>query len=325
MSDFLYRLFANRVYFLIGLVVVVFAIMAGLSPYFLTADNLLGMTRFGAALALVALGQTLIIIAGGGGIDLSVGSMVSLSGVAVGLYMKWGLDIWLAVLLGLLTGIILGAVNGLVVVRIGVPPLIGTLGTLYVYAALALVATGGLPISGFPEGFGFLGQGTILLVPAQILLVVLPVYLVLQFITARTTFGRQVYLVGVNAVAARFVGISVQTVRFALYTLSGLLAALAAVILSSWLMAARPDVGSGLELQAITVAVLGGTDIFGGRGSLAGTMLAVLVVTAVSSGLQLANVNSTWQLAILGLILLASVSTNQYVAARTARQRGAAA
>lgn len=328
MNDFLNRIvtqvLSNRVYFLLVLMLIVVVIMSLLSPFFLTVSNIFGMTRFGAVLALLALGQTLVILAGGGGIDLSVGAMVSLSSVILGmLAVQWEISIWLALPLMLIASTGLGAFNGLIVALIGVPPLIGTLGTLWAYGAIALVITEGRPIAGYPDAFGFIGSGRIFdVVPAMTLFIVLPVFLVLLFITTRTIFGRWIYLVGVNDVAARFSGVPVRRVRFLLFTLNGLLAGLGAIIYSSWFMSSRPDVGSGLELQAITVAVLGGTNIFGGTGNLAGTMLAVLIVTMVASGLQLANINTLWQLAVLGFILLGAVALNQFIAGRTARRQG---
>lgn len=314
----------NRVYFLIGLIAVVVIIMASLSPYFLTVNNLLGMTRFGAVLALVAIGETLVILAGGGGIDLSIGSIVSLSGILFGMMMKVGIPLWLAAIGCLVIAGLLGAVNGLVVAKWGLPPLIGTLGTQYAYGALALVLSNGVPISGFPKAFGYLGQGTIFKIPVQVLLIVVPVFILINFMVTRTRYGRAVYLVGVNEQAARFAGIPVVGTRFALYTLGGLLAGLGAIIMASYLMTARADVGSGLELQAITVAMLGGTNIIGGAGTLVGTMLSVLIVTMVSSGLQLANVNTIWQLAVLGFILLGAVAINQVITHRDAKRQGIA-
>jgi ribose/xylose/arabinose/galactoside ABC-type transport system permease subunit len=218
----------------------------------------------------------------------------------------------------------LGAVNGLVVAKWGLPPLIGTLGTQYAYGALALVLSNGVPISGFPKAFGYLGQGTIFKIPVQVLLIVVPVFILINFMVTRTRYGRAVYLVGVNEQAARFAGIPVVGTRFALYTLGGLLAGLGAIIMASYLMTARADVGSGLELQAITVAMLGGTNIIGGAGTLVGTMLSVLIVTMVSSGLQLANVNTIWQLAVLGFILLGAVAINQVITHRDAKRQGIA-
>ncbi len=322
-DQILLALLSNRVYFLLGLMVVVVAIMSTLSPYFFDMANLLTMLRLGAVLALVGMGQSLVILAGGAGIDLSVGGILSLSGVLFGLLVtRAGIDLPYAIVLGVLIGAALGAINGITVAWWGIPPLIGTLGSGWAFSALALVITQGVPVSGFPSSFGFLGAGNILGIPAQILLVVLPAFAILYLISSRTVFGRWIYLVGVNDNAARFAGIPVLRVRFTLYVLSGLLAGLAAVIMASWLMAARPDAGAGLDLQSITVAVLGGIDIFGGTGSLVGAMLAVLIVTMLASGLQLGNINAIWQLAILGIILLGAVALNQVLSKRMAAQQG---
>lgn len=304
---------ANRVAFLLVLMVIVMVVMSLLSPYFLNVDNLLGMTRFGAVLALIGIGQSLVILAGGAGIDISVGSIISLSGVLFGLMVKADVPLALAIPACVVVGALLGAVNGVTVALWGMPPMIGTFSTMWAYGALALVLTRGVPVSGFPEVFGFLGQGKILGIPAQTLLFVVPAYILFHFMLSRTSFGRSIYLVGVNDEAARFAGISPRKVRFALYTLSGALAGCGALIMSSWLMAARADVGNGMELQAITVAVLGGINIFGGSGSLLGTLLAVVIITMVQSGLQLANINAIWQLAVQGFILLGAVALNQSV------------
>ncbi|MBW7886152.1 MAG: ABC transporter permease [Caldilineaceae bacterium] len=314
---------SNRVYFLLVLMVVVVAVMSSISPYFFDITNLLTMTRLGAVLALIAMGQSLVILAGGAGIDLSVGGILSLTGVLFGLLaVRAGLDLPVALLLGVLIGAGLGALNGITVAWWGVPPLIGTLGSGWAYSAIALVITQGVPVSGFVDAFRFLGEGSVLGIPAQIMLVVLPAFLLLQMMMARTVFGRWIYLIGVNDQAARFSGVPVTRIRFLLYTLSGLLAGLGAVVMSSWLMAARPDVGAGMELQSITVAVLGGIDIFGGTGSLLGTILAVLIVTMVASGLQLANINAIWQLAVLGFILLGAVALNQILSRQMAVRQG---
>ncbi len=276
----------------------------------------------GTVLLLLSIGQTLVILAGGAGIDLSVGAMLSLSGVFLGILSRSSVDIWLAALLTILFGGFLGSINGFTVAIWGLPPLIGTLGSMWAYGALALVVTNGIPISNFPKDFAFIGDGRIFGIPAQILLVALPVFAILYFFLNWTYLGRWVYLIGVNETAAKFSGIPVTRVRFSLYTLNGILAGIGAVVMASWLMAARPDVGSGMELQSITVTVLGGTNIFGGFGSLFGTLLAVLIVTLVASGLQLAGINAIWQLAVLGFILLGAVSINQLIYSLKAKQSG---
>lgn len=310
------KILMSRTYFLTLLLIVIIIIMSLLSPHFFSLGNLLEITQFGAVLALLAIGQSLIIASGNGGIDLSVGSIVSLSGVVIGMASEAGMNIWVASLIGILVGALLGAINGIATSIVGLPAFIATLGTMYIYSSVALVLTKGTPISGFPEVFGFLGQGTILGIPTQVLLVVVPVFIIISFIVYRTVFGRQIYLVGTNQNAAKFASINVNKTRFILFTLSGLLAGIGAVIMCSWLMTARADVGNGLELQSITVAVLGGIYIFGGRGHLSGVMLAVLVVTVLSSGLQIANINSIWELAILGFILIGAVALNQFLSNR---------
>jgi ribose/xylose/arabinose/galactoside ABC-type transport system permease subunit len=312
MGNKLNRLLSNRVIFLVLLLIIVTIIMSVISPYFFDWNNMVTMTRFGAALALVGLGQSLVILGGGAGIDLSVGSIISLSGVIFGLLVGLGINDWAAAVLTVVFGGFLGSVNGVTVALWGLPPLIGTLGTMYAYAALALVITKGVPLSGFSEGFSFLANGKILGIPTQVFLIVIPIFIVLLIIMNKTNFGRWIYLVGVNEVAAQFSGVQVKRVRFILYTLSGVLSGFAAVILSSWFMASRPDVGNGMEMRAITVAVLGGIDIFGGVGNIVGTILSVIIVTMIASGLQLANINTIWQLAVLGFILLGAVALNQF-------------
>ena len=315
-------LLSNRVYFLIVLLIIVLIILSLISPYFLNIRTILDILRMGTVLLLLSIGQTLVILAGGAGIDLSVGAMLSLSGVFLGVLSRSGVDILIAALLTILFGGLLGSINGFTVAIWGLPPLIGTLGSMWAFGALALVITNGIPISNFPREFAFIGDGRILGIPTQILLVALPVFAIIYFFFNWTYFGRWVYLIGVNETAAKFSGIPVTRVRFSLYTLNGILAGIGAVVMASWLMAARPDVGSGMELQSITVTVLGGTNIFGGSGSLVGTLLAVLIVTLVASGLQLAGINAIWQLAVLGFILLGAVSINQLIFSVKAKQSG---
>ncbi len=309
---------ADRRIFLIVLCVVVSAVMTALSPYFLHLASLLNMTQFGAVIGLLALGETLVILGGGGGIDLSVGSMLSLSGISMGLLLHAGVNVWVAALLAVLIGIALGAFNGFLVVAMRLAPLIATLGTEYAYSSLAQVLANGTLISGFHvSGFNLLGQSQVFNIPLQILLVLLPSYIVLGVALAYTRFGRNLYEVGNNERAAYLVGISPGRVRLSVYCLSGMLAAIGAVVTNSWLLAARPGAGDGYELQAITIAVLGGTDIFGGRGTISGTLLAVLLIVIITTGLQLANVDTVWQMGVLGAILIASVLLNNIFTRRT--------
>jgi len=306
---------ADRRAFLTLLIVVACAAMSLLSPYFLQVHNLLSMTQYGAVIGLLALGQSLVILGGNGGIDLSVGSMLSLSGVLMGLMTQYGgLNPWLAAVITLGASVGLGAVNGILVAGLSIPPLIVTLSTLYLYGSLANVLTGGGQLGGFDRaGFPALGQTAILGIPTQVLLVFLPATAVCVWVLHRTRSGRVLYQVGTSQLAASLVGIDVRRARFTLYCVSGLLAGLGAIVTNSWLLTARPSAGAGLELQAITIAVLGGIDIFGGRGYLSGTFLGVILVVVLNSGLQLAGVGGSIQTGLLGAVLVVSVLLNNLV------------
>jgi len=215
---------SNRVIFLSILLIVVIIVMSLLSPYFFQWNNMVTMSRLGAALALIGIGQALVILGGGAGIDLSVGSIISLSGVLLGFLVKAGVNVWLAAFLTVIIGCLLGTVNGFTVAKLNLPPLIATLGTNYAFGALALVLTKGLPISGFPEEFSFIANAKILGLPTQIALIVIPIFLISVFVTRRTRFGRNTYLIGVNDQAAQFSGIQVKQHRFILYVVNGGLA-----------------------------------------------------------------------------------------------------
>ena len=234
--------------------------------------------------------------------------MLSLSGVSMGLLVGAGVPVWAAAAGALIIGLALGALNGLVITVLGIPALIATLGTLYLFGSLAQVLAGGKQIGGFDHaGFGFLGTGTLLGIPVQVALVLLPVYVAAAWIMRRTLFGRRVYEVGNNDKALRLVGASPARIRFALYCASGVLAGLGGVVTNAWLLVARPGAGEGSDLQSITIAVLGGTYIFGGRGRVWDTLLAVLLIVVLNSGLQLAGVDPAWQTGALGLVLILSV------------------
>ena len=310
----------DRPRFLVLVLVLTFVVFALSTPDFATVYNTFNMTQYGVEIGLLALGETLVIISGGGSIDLSVGSILSLSGVVMGMLTMWvKVNVWLSALLGVLSGGALGALNALLITRVGIPALIVTLGTLYAYASAALVLTNTVPISGLPESFFALGQSQVLRIPLQVLVVFLPVALVLNYALRQTVFGRYLYAVGTNEVAARFAAIDVRAVRFWVFTISGVLAGLAAAVMTSRVASARPDAGTGYELQAITIAVLGGTSIMGGDGTILGTILGVLVITVLSNGLQLAGVHPIWQLGAVGVVLVATVLLNQWLTRRRLR------
>ncbi len=291
------------------LIVVAVVVMSMLSPYFLQVGNLLTLVQYSAVVGVLALGQVMVILGGGGGIDLSIGSTMSLCSVIFGLLAAdHGMSPWLAAAVALVAGSVFGTLNGLLVTGLGLPPLIVTLGTMYLYASLAQVVTGGVDVSGFDrDGFRTIGQTSVLGIPFQVLCLLLPLGGLMAFVTRRTSFGRNVYAVGSNDVAARLAGVPVARTRIMLYTISGSTAALGAIITASWLLNAKSTAGSGLELQAITIAVLGGAAITGGIGRISGIMLALILVAVLNNGLQLAGVGSTYQIGLLGAVLIGSM------------------
>lgn len=301
----------SRTKFLFLLFVIEIIILSCISPYFFNMNNLLQVTQFGATLTLLSLGEALVMISGRDGIDISVGSAMSLSGVIFGLAVMNGCNILTASIITLLGGVVLGAVNGLLIAVAKVPALIATLGTQYIYSSLALYLTGGIPISGFPDSFSFLSLESTFGIPNQILFVVIPVSVLVFILIYKMKFGRRVYLMGTNPEAAKFTGIRERKVRAMVYVLAGVLASISAIINNSWLMTARADAGTGMEMQAITVAVLGGIGVAGGIGHLGGVLIGVVIITMLNSGLQIANVNSVWQLAALGFILIIAIILNQ--------------
>jgi ribose/xylose/arabinose/galactoside ABC-type transport system permease subunit len=299
----------SRLLLLIGLWVTALVLVSLLSPYFLRTSTVPFLLQYVPILGLLGLGQTLVILGGGPGIDLSVGSIVSLVGVAVGAMFALGLDIWLACGVGVLLGALLGLINGVLVNVLRIPSLMATLATMFAYGGFALATTGGSPLGNFPASFAWLGDGDTLGLPNAFLFVLLPVAVVLHIMLTRTTIGRHIVACGNDDRAAHLSGLNVARIRTGLYVLSGALAAVGSVISMSWFLSARPDAGKGMELVAVTIAVLGGTHIFGGTGGIPGTIVAILIVTTLQIGLQLANISAAWQLGVIGILLIASVSS----------------
>jgi rhamnose transport system permease protein len=294
--------------------VVALVVLAALSDRFLTADNLLNQGRLMAEVGLVALPMTLIIITGG--IDLSVGSMMGLCAIMLGYGWKnLGLPLELSIAMTLGVGALAGCANGLVITRIGVPPLITTLATLALYRGLAEGISQARSVRGYPEWFFVLGQGEVAGVPTQLWLL-LAAIAGFAVLLARTTFGRTLYAIGNNATAARFSGLPVDRARLMIYTLSGLTAGLAAWIFVSRVSTTRSDMGTGLELDVIAAVVLGGTSIFGGRGTILGTVIGVVLVQLLKNGLALTGVKGDATILVIGSVLILSILLSNLLAGR---------
>jgi rhamnose transport system permease protein len=303
------RLTISREVVLLGVLIVLVIVMSLLSPLFFTVGNLLNTSRFFVEVGLMALGMTLIIITGG--IDLSVGSNLWLSSVAIGFSFVAGLPLPLAIVFGLVVGTAAGLFNGLFITLLNLHPLVVTLGTFALYQGLAYGATGAGAVSDFPGWFAYFGQAYLGPVPGQLFIFIVAVAVV-WLILSRSRFGRYVYAIGNNEEAARFSGVPIRRVKIAIYSGIGLLVGMAAVIYTSRVYTARGDSGLGLELDVISAVVLGGASIYGGSGTIAGTVLGVLIIATLRNGLTLAGVPSTWQLFVLGVLLLVAVFLNEF-------------
>lgn len=271
-----------------------------LSDRFLTASNLLNVLRQATINGIIAVGMTYVILTAG--IDLSVGSVLALATVVAADLMQKGLPVPLGVLAGLGVGTLLGAVNGLLIARTGIPPFVVTLGMMTVARGLALTYTQGRPITGLPASFTFLGAGFLGPIPMPIVIFAL-VFGVGYFVLARTVFGEWVYALGDNPVAARLTGLPTRRVTALVYVISGFLAALAGLILVARLNSAQPTAGLGFEFDAIAAVVVGGTSFAGGEGGLFGTLLGVLIIQVLNNGLNLLNVSPLWEGVVKGVVI----------------------
>ncbi|TCG06563.1 ribose ABC transporter permease [Paraburkholderia steynii] len=276
------------------------------SHNFLTVDNLLNVMRQASINALIAFGMTLVILLGG--IDLSAGSVLALSSVIIASLLTSGMPAGLATLAGLVAGGLMGLVNGLVISKGKVAPFIATLGSMTVLRGLALVLSNGSPLSSFnSDFFSLLGGGYIArLVPIPVMLM-LVMFAIFWVLLRKTVFGRHIYATGGNAESAKLSGVKVDRIQLYVYTISGVMAALAGVVLTSRLNSAQPTAGTGYELDAIAAVVLGGTSLTGGRGWIFGTLVGALLIGVLNNGLNLLDVSSFYQQVIKGGVILLAV------------------
>ncbi|MGH2613843.1 MAG: ABC transporter permease [Thermomicrobiales bacterium] len=276
------------------------------SPYFLTTDNALGVARAFSLTAIAAIGQTMVIITGG--IDLSVGSVLALSGLSTGMLLATGWPLVPSVIAGLGVGVIFGLCNGLLVTRIGLPPFIATLGMLSIGRGLVYILTKGYPVT-VPRGEELLlqvGQGYVGVVPIPVI-IMLGITVVATAFLSKTTLGRYIYAVGGNEEAARLAGINVGRVKMFVYTMSGFLAAVSGIILLSRLVSAQPSAGLGFELPVIAAAIIGGTSLLGGEGTVLGAVLGAAIIGVLENGMVLLGVNTYAQQAVTGAVVLLAV------------------
>ncbi|MFO7274326.1 MAG: ribose ABC transporter permease [Bacillota bacterium] len=288
-----------------GLAVIVLGLaLSLLSDEFLTVSNLLNLLRQVSINAIIACGMTLVILTGG--IDLSVGSVLAITGAVMAGLASGGMPWPLALLASLALGAALGLFNGVVITRGNVAPFVATLATMAIARGLTLVYTGGRPITGLPDALRSLGTGYVWRIPTPVIVMVL-VFVLVHIMLVYTPFGRFIYAVGSNEEAARFAGIPVARVKLLTYVLTGLASALAGAILTGRLNSAQPTAGAGFELDAIAAVVIGGTSLAGGHGSVLGTAVGAVIIGILKNGLNLLNVSSFYQQVAQGVVILLAV------------------
>jgi ribose transport system permease protein len=301
-----WKLLAIREVNVLLALVLIGAAISLFTPYFLTTNNIMGVFRSFSMTAIMSIGMVLVIITGG--IDLSVGSAMGLSGLVTALCFNANLPTPVCVAAGLGVGLVFGLVNGLLVTGIGLPPFIATLGTLSVGRGLMYMITHGVPVTpDAPASFAFIGQGYVGPVPAPVV-IMLVLMVIFTIITQRTRFGRYIYATGGNEYASRLSGVRVDRIKLAVYIISSTIASLAGIISFARLLSAEPASGFGAELDVIAAAAIGGASLSGGVGSVTGAVIGAALVGVIANGVILLNINTYAQQGITGCVIIVAVS-----------------
>jgi ribose/xylose/arabinose/galactoside ABC-type transport system permease subunit len=296
-------------YGILAAFIILCIVLSVITPNFLTLTNISVIVKQVSINALLAFGVTFVIITGG--IDLSLGSIVAVSGVVTASFAHpdtYPLAVPLS--MGLLVGVLFGAFNGFIITKARVPAFIVTLGTMTMGRGLALILSKGRPVSNLSDSFNFIGGGSMLGIPVPILLLGF-IFIICLVLLKKTVIGRYIYAIGGNEQAAKASGIEVNKIKMFVYTLSGALAALAGIILASRITTGQPNIGAGFELTAIAAAVIGGTSTSGGIGSITGTLIGALLIGVISNSLDLLNVSSYYQQVIMGAIIIGAVALDK--------------
>ncbi|PSL18890.1 ABC transporter permease [Shimia abyssi] len=291
---------------LLAVAVAVFVFNAFASPYFLDAWNLSDATFNFTEKAMIAFAMAMLIIAGE--IDLSVASIIALSSTVMGLAMQMGAGTPVLVLVGLTTGLLCGAFNGALVTRLGLPSIVVTIGTMSLFRGVSYIILGDGAFTRYPASFAWFGQGYAFWVISVEFVIFVLLAIFFGILLHKTNFGRMVYAIGNNATGALFSGIRVDRVKFVLFLMTGLMSGLAAVCLTSRLGSTRPSIASGMELEIVTMVVLGGINILGGSGSIPGVVIAAFVMGLVTFGLGLLNVPGIVMSIFIGLLLIGVIA-----------------
>lgn len=290
---------------ILGVLLLLMAVMAVLTPQFLTPTNLTNVLRQTSMVIISACAATMVMISGG--LDISVGGVLALTGVVAAKLAVSGYPLGLAILIGGLSGALIGAINGFLIVGLKITPVIATLGTMNVARGLAFLISGGRAVvTGLPADFRLAGRSYVGPIPTPVIIMAV-VFIIFYFLLHHTLLGKYTYAIGGNRETARLSGIPVGRVQFVLYMLVGLMTGVAGIIMASRLASGQPDVGYGFEFDVIVAVILGGTSLAGGEGSVFGTLIGALIVGVLANGLNLLGVHTFYQYVLQGVVLIFAV------------------
>ncbi len=302
----------------LGILIALFVLSATIgiiNPSFFGGTNLMNILRTMSYTVIAAIGGMMIIIIGG--LDLSAGSVIGLGGLIAAVCMKdLGIPVALSIILALAAGGLIGVLNAIFTVKFKIPPLIVTLGTLYIARGIVNIITQGRPVYPLPKSFDFIGNSEILSIPFSVILMLVLVVIV-QFILKKTTFGRHIYAVGGNEETARLSGINIARLKSVVYIIGGVLAALTGIIMTSRMNSAQTNLGTGWELTIIASVIIGGTSTFGGSGTILGSIIGAAIMSVLSNGMVLMRISPYWQNIIIGAIIILAVGIDMYKRRKT--------
>lgn len=292
----------------LGTLIVLFIFFSLASPNFLSWSNISGVLLSTTVIGILALGTTFVIVTGG--IDLSIGTGMTLSAVVTGLLIvNFGLPVWAGVAGGVATGVVIGLVNGFNVAFLGLPPFIATLAMMMIAQGLALILSGVKPIyfSTVAPDFNQLAIGSLIPNLPNAVLITIALAILAAFVLSKTALGRYTFAIGSNEEAARLSGVNTRRWKVMIYSFSGIFTGFAGVVIAARLDSAQPQIGMGYELQAIAAVIIGGTSLLGGRGSIAGTVIGALIMAVLINGLRIMSIQTEWQTVVVGLVILFAV------------------
>lgn len=305
-------------YAIIVIFIVLFVVMSIFAPNFFTGNNMVNILRQVSISGICAVGMTFVMLTGG--IDLSVGAILGVSGVLTAMMMLKGIPSLLASIIALALGVVIGGITGAIIHYIEIPPMIATLGTMTSLRGVAYLITGGTPVFGFDESYSKIGQGHVGVIPIPVIILAI-VYVIGIFVLSKTKFSRYVYGIGGNQEVARLSGIKVARVKIAVYAISGFCSALAGLVMLGRVNSGQPRAGESYEMDVITAVVLGGVSLNGGVGNLSHVIFGVLIIGVLTNGMTMMAVDDYWQRVVKGLILLLAVSFDHYIQKKKYRKK----